>query len=343
MTSISLHVQKRWMSPHLHRWPHPCPCKRHNPWCHQWSSNPVQWIIISHRNIETRCFRSLFFALLLGTWEVWPWQHCYKLMVLSSDLEDSTLKTLLTLSPHAWWSWDSWPSKNMKKQSAKPINLHKMPARREQGGVKVEGRFWQAIKQASKSQDFTPLMEFCFKKTAQNNGPNGWKFPHKSHLSLQIMDDLCGTPVTTQKLHPIQFQRTFSHSTVIHQQIPRENCRLGKECNKKSTELELEGCFRSSDVDSTFLWPVKVGTAHQVQSCSARSACRRYRRIGSIHWLFVAEDDYAVSPQSRNTTRLLVWFRQHILNRMIFCLSCFKTPALLAENLDFCTLSQWVY
>lgn len=68
------------------------------------------------------------------------------------------------------------------------------------------------------------------------------EFPHKSHLSLQIMDDLCGTPVTTQKLHPIQFQRTFSHSTVIHQQIPRENCRLGKECNKKSTELESEGC-----------------------------------------------------------------------------------------------------
>lgn len=141
MTSISLHLQKRWMSPHLHRRPHPCPCKRHNPWCHQWSSNPVQWIIISHRNIETRCFRSLFFALLLGTWEVWPWQHGYKLMVLSSDLEDSTLKTLLTLSPRHDGHGIPGHQKTLKKQSAKPINLHKMPARREQGGVKVEGRF----------------------------------------------------------------------------------------------------------------------------------------------------------------------------------------------------------
>lgn len=96
---------------------------------------------------------------------------------------------------------------------------------------------------------------------------------------------------------------------------------------------------------ATFLWPVKVGTAHQVQSCSARSACRRYRRIGSIHWLFVAEDACSMylNAEELNTTRLLVWFRQHILNRMIFCLSCFKTPALLAENLYFCTLSQSVY
>lgn len=41
--------------------------------------------------------------------------------------------------------------RKLKKQSAKPIHLHKMPARREQGGVKVEGRFWhwKSSKQAS--------------------------------------------------------------------------------------------------------------------------------------------------------------------------------------------------
>ena len=171
-------------------------------------------------------------------------------MVLSSDLEDFYAQNIAHPEPPGMMVMGFLAiKKRWRNTTAKPIHLHKMPARREQGGVKVEGRFWhwkKATKQVSRFHVFDGVL---LKKTAQNNGPNGWNF----HTNLIFHFKLWMICVVHQSQH-----RNYIHSVSAYLQSFDGNTStntsgglpFGEYVTKNPRNSKI-GYFRSSDLPLT--------------------------------------------------------------------------------------------